>query len=276
MKLHEITSSMLAEAIEIYLAAAYPDAGPSQKVLEIARVDRSAPLQAALGRACVERSEHPGRPGFIDKYRWRLGNAAYPHMKLGIERCSEADDFVLAVDTHDRDFPVGSPASQSAEFRVLLDHNSAVKRLIETRWEQAGIPTLVGHITSHLHGRRVAGQGPAKTILIVDDDDSILELERALVEEAGYRVVPAASGAEALALLDHHEPPALCLLDVMMPSLDGLTVASRMRRVVGLRCPIVYVTALPAERVRDGVADDYVGKPFDPDHLLEVIRRHVG
>jgi CheY-like chemotaxis protein len=275
MKLSEITSSMLAEAVEIYLGAAYRQGRPPEHVLEIAEVDRSAPLEAALARECVEKTKLPGRPGFIDKYRWRLGNDYYRHMKLGIERCSDADDFVFVVDTHDRDFPLGSPALQSAEFRELLQHNAAVKRSIETRWRLAGIPTFAGHITRRLRQQCAVGRGQPKTLLIVDDDEAILELEQALVEEAGYRVLTASGGLEALAQLERPETVDLCLLDIMMPSIDGLAVARRMRRERRLEFPIIYVTALPHRRVRDDIADDYVGKPFDPDHLLEVIRRHV-
>ena len=127
-----------------------------------------------------------------------------------------------------------------------------------------------------------------KTVLIVDDDDSVLELERALVEDAGYRVLTASNGREAMERITScqsrpadGEPTGdgsrvdLCLLDIMMPLNDGMTVAREARRS-GARFPIVYVTALPADSARDDIADAYVGKPFDPDYLLATIRRCIG
>jgi len=276
MKLNEISSAMLAQAIEAYLDVAYARQPPPERVLAIGRVDPSAPLEAALERDCVERVLNPTRPGFIDKYRWRLGNTRYLHMKLGVERCSDADDFVFTVDTHDRDFPVGSPGLQSREFRDLVSHNAEVKSAIEARWQGAGLPTFPGHITERLHKQCPIERAGPKTVLIVDDEEAILELERTFVGEAGYRAVSAASGAEALALLGELDTVDLCLVDVMMPFLDGLTLARTLRSLNRPRFPIICVTALPGDRVPPGVADGYVGKPFDPDHLLEVIRHHIG
>jgi hypothetical protein len=199
MKLDEFTSSMLARAVEMYLHVAYPHGLIPPHVLEMGRVDPSAPLQAELARATVEKREVPGRPGFVDKYRWRLGNERYPHMKLGIERCSEADDFVFAVDTHDRDFPLGSPLLKSAEFREVLRYNQSIKHTIESQWQKVGLPTFSGHITTYIRQHQAAAEDHRKTILIVDDDPAICELEQALLEEAGYRVVTAPGGPQALA-----------------------------------------------------------------------------
>jgi len=276
MKLTEITSSMLAEAMGIYLDVAYRENGPPERVLDMARVDRSAPLAAALGREGVEKTEVPDHPGLIDRYRWRLGNDLFPHMKLVIARCSDADDFVFICDTHDRHLPLGSSACQSVEFRELLQHNSAIKRNVEARWHLVGIPTLAGHITSHLHRLRPAPEGKRKTVLIVDNDLAILDLERELVQDAGYEVVTASSGFQALGQLDHLEKVDLCLLDVMMPTLDGFEVARMMREHRMPRFPIIFVSAVPPTRLPPGLAEGYIGKPFDPDHLLDVIREHIG
>jgi len=275
LKLDEIPSSMLARAIEIYLPAAYPNGRIPPYVLELARVDAEKPLRAALERDRVERRFLPGKPEAADKFRWRLGNEDYPHMKLGIERCSEADDFVFVVDTHDRDFPLGSSVLQTPEFGELLHHNSEVKREIERRWQEAGIPTFSAHLTEYLR-KHAATRPRPKTVLIVDDDEAVRELEQTLVEDAGYCVIAVASGPDALAAVGHEDSVDLCLLDIMMPAMDGLEVTRRMRSGPHPRFPIIYVTALPADRARDGLADDYIGKPFDPDHLLTVIRRHLG
>ena len=276
MRLEEITSSMLARAVQIYLEAAYPDGGVPERVRRTADVDTSGPLDAALERDCVEKVELPGRPQLIGRYHWRLGNARYLHMKLGLGRCSQADDFVFVVDAHDRELPVGSSAYEDPEYAELVRYNGRVKHDIETRWEEAGIPTLRGHITSYLRQRCVLRDAQRKTVLVVDDDESILELEQALVEEAGYRVLAVTCALDALAKVHREGPVDLCLLDIMMPSLDGHSTARQLRRQSKARFPIIYVTALPPDRARDDVADDYIGKPFDPDQLLAIIRRHIG
>jgi len=275
VKLDEIPSSMLAQAMEIYLQVAYPNGQVPPYVLELAQVDTAKLLRAAFERERVERRSLPGRPEEADKFRWRLGNEGYPHMKLGIERCSEADDFVFVVDTHDRDFPLGSAVLQTPEFGELLHRNSELKRAIEQRWQAAGIPTFSAHLTEYLR-KHAANRPRPKTVLIVDDDEAVRELEQTLVEDAGYLVIAAASGADALAAVDHEDSIDLCLLDIMMPAMDGLEVARTMRSGPHPRIPIIYVTALPPDRTRDGLADDYIGKPFDPDHLLALIRRHIG
>lgn len=276
MKLDEIPGAMLAKAMEIYLRIAYRDTTPPAKILDVARVDAAAPLADALARDCVARIDFPNRPGVVHKYRWRLGNDRYAHMKLGLDHCSEAGDFVFVVDTHDRDFPFGSPMLHEPQFRELLAYNAHVKQTIEIEWDVAGIPTFSRHVAGYLHDRCTVADARTKTVLIVDDDESILELEQALVEEAGYRVITATGGLEALARITEDDRIDLCLLDVMMPTLDGLSVVRQARERGRATFPIIWVTALPPQRVAGGLADGHIGKPFDPDHLIEIIRRHLG
>jgi CheY-like chemotaxis protein len=276
MKLAQITPGMLVEAVRTYLAIAYPDGEPPQRIRDVATVDGDAPLDAALERECVERRAVPDRPDLVGKYLWRLGNARYPQMKLGLERCSDGDDFVFVVDTHDRDLPADSDVYASPEYQDLVRHNAELKHLIETRFHLAGLPTQRGHIAQYLRERCALPSGRRRTVLIVDDDESILELEQALIEEAGYRCLACTCGHDALARLRDSGPIDLCLLDIMMPLLDGHQAAVQLRRQAAARFPIVYVTALPRDRAMDDRADGYIGKPFAPDHLLAVIRRYVG
>jgi len=111
-------------------------------------------------------------------------------------------------------------------------------------------------------------------ILVVDDDRQILNLMRRGLSFAGYTVDLAESGEQALALA-RERPPALVILDIMLPGLDGLDVCRRLR--AGDReLPILMLTA--KGRVPDRVAgldagaDDYLVKPFAFDELLARIR----
>lgn len=113
-------------------------------------------------------------------------------------------------------------------------------------------------------------------ILAVDDDASIRELLADVLSECGMSVQTAASGEEALSLLDHGSYD-LVLLDIMMKGIDGLEVCQRIRGRVN--CPILFLSA--KDHVRDIVdglslgADDYLTKPFALEELVARIQAHL-
>ena len=120
--------------------------------------------------------------------------------------------------------------------------------------------------------------GPPARVLVVEDDPQVAELLRQLLVEEGYHVEHVADGAEGIARVARGELD-LVLLDVMLPSVDGLEVCRRVRAAApadALYLPILMLTVLatPADR-RAGFAagaDDYLPKPFDPPELLARIR----
>jgi two-component system, OmpR family, response regulator MprA len=111
------------------------------------------------------------------------------------------------------------------------------------------------------------------TILIADDDRKIVDMLRRTLAYEGYRVLVATDGDEALRLA-REQRPDLVVLDWMMPGLDGLEVARRIRAAD--ETPILMLTARDAveDRVEglDTGADDYLVKPFAPAELLARIR----
>ena len=113
----------------------------------------------------------------------------------------------------------------------------------------------------------------AKTILIVDDEPKIVRLVRAYLEQSGFRAVTAHTGREALDLF-RTESPALVVLDLMLPDLDGMDVARHIRR--SSQTPIIMLTARTEDVDRvaglEIGADDYVVKPFNPRELLARVR----
>lgn len=120
-----------------------------------------------------------------------------------------------------------------------------------------------------------------EVILVVDDEEDIRELVRYNLTKAGYDVVAAASGEEGLTLAQQVRP-ALVVLDIMLPGIDGLEVCRKLRADPNLsKTPIVMISALGEEKdIVSGLelgADDYVSKPFSPGVLLarvkSVIRR---
>jgi two-component system, OmpR family, response regulator MprA len=115
--------------------------------------------------------------------------------------------------------------------------------------------------------------GPVR-ILVVDDERAVRESLGRALELEGYKVEYAADGGEALYRLEAEQPDAV-ILDVLMPGIDGLEVARRVRKA-GNRVPVLMLTA--REEVRDRVAgldagaDDYVTKPFALEELVARLR----
>ncbi|MGI8606154.1 MAG: response regulator transcription factor [Gaiellaceae bacterium] len=118
-----------------------------------------------------------------------------------------------------------------------------------------------------------AAEGSRPLVLVADDDKDILQLLRLRLELWGYGVVQAANGVQALELARELEP-ALVILDVMMPGLDGLHVAQELR-AGNSRIPIILLTARIQETdVEAGLeagADAYLGKPFDAADLRNMV-----
>lgn len=113
-------------------------------------------------------------------------------------------------------------------------------------------------------------------ILVVDDDTSINELIKINLELQGYEVIQAFNGIEGFAKAKQ-ETPSLVVLDVMMPEVDGYTVAQRIRQCSEIaETPIIMLTAL--SELNDKVngfnigVDDYLTKPFEIDELIVRVR----
>jgi two-component system OmpR family response regulator len=117
----------------------------------------------------------------------------------------------------------------------------------------------------------------APLILVVDDDPHIREVMRFALAHAGYRVVEAADGRAALRVFDEARP-ALVILDIMMPEMDGTEVCRVLRAGAGASAyvPIVFVSSRDDEIDRvvglEVGGDDYLGKPFSPRELVARVR----
>ena len=120
---------------------------------------------------------------------------------------------------------------------------------------------------------RADGDGQHDTVLVVDDDTSILDTVTSILTGEGYDVVSAATGEEALAAVARKQP-RLILLDMRMPIMDGWAVARALREQ-GINVPIVVMTAAEsAKRWADEVgAEGYLAKPFGLDDLLATVER---
>ena len=116
--------------------------------------------------------------------------------------------------------------------------------------------------------------GAEAKLLVVDDEPNIRELLSTSLRFAGFEVVSAGNGREALAAVEAHAPD-LAVLDVMLPDMDGFTVTRRLR-AAGKHFPVLFLTA--KDDTEDKVTgltvggDDYVTKPFSLDEVVARIR----
>lgn len=120
-------------------------------------------------------------------------------------------------------------------------------------------------------------------ILVVDDEASVVEVVTLYLQREGFKVRSAANGTDALIALQSSRP-ALVILDVMLPHIDGISLIKRMRENQALDVPVIMLTARSQETDRiyglELGADDYVTKPFSPAELVSrvkaVLRRTQG
>ena len=128
----------------------------------------------------------------------------------------------------------------------------------------------------------MVAQQDGPRVLVVDDEPNITELVAMALRYEGFTVQTAATGRAALAAVAT-SAPALVILDVMLPDLDGIEVLRRLG-AAGRRVPVIFLTARDAteDKVRGLTVggDDYVTKPFSLEELIArvrvVLRRHGG
>jgi PAS domain S-box-containing protein len=117
--------------------------------------------------------------------------------------------------------------------------------------------------------------GHGETVLVVEDNGTVRTLLRGVLTTAGYRVLSAAGGAEALGLLEEADPPPVLLVtDIMMPGMDGMELARRARRKMpGLRVLGVtgYVGSIGPDSLAEAGIDRIVQKPFEPTALTRAV-----
>lgn len=110
-------------------------------------------------------------------------------------------------------------------------------------------------------------------VLVVDDDHKILRLLRIEFTAQGFQVVMAERGKDALEIMDRQRPD-LVVLDIIMPSMDGLEVLKRIREKSGV--PVILLTAKGTDSDKimglELGADDYLPKPFNPEELMARVR----
>ncbi|MFI1593865.1 response regulator [Streptomyces venezuelae] len=115
-------------------------------------------------------------------------------------------------------------------------------------------------------------------VLVVDDNKVIRQLIRVNLELEGFEVVTAADGVECLDVVQQVQPDVVTL-DVVMPRLDGLRTAARLRSDARTRdLPIVVISACTQYEVESGLevgVDAFLAKPFEPNELVGIVRQLI-
>jgi len=113
-------------------------------------------------------------------------------------------------------------------------------------------------------------------VLLIEDDDDLREVEVSILERAGFRVVTAREGKEALALVAR-EMPSLIFLDMRMPGMDGWAFAREFRARHDHQARIVVITAAANadKRAEEISADGAIGKPFEAHDFVKAAQRHL-
>ncbi len=114
------------------------------------------------------------------------------------------------------------------------------------------------------------------TVIVVDDEEVLLHMIAALIEECGHRVMTATNGKEALELLSSEaEPPALVISDVMMPQFNGTDLTLALKDDPRFRDVPVVLMSAAGRPPNSHTADAFIHKPFDLDVLEAVIERYI-
>ncbi len=159
MRLSDITTELLQVAIGLYLERAYQNSDQiPESVRQRAELPPGLAGPALLELDIFERVPADAAPEEAQRFNLRLGNAGYLHMKLGIDRVSGTDEFVLVVDTHDKHFAALVQGGEQDQYRALVDRNAGVKQAIESAWAEADLPTFQGYLRQRLKSMKDGAQ----------------------------------------------------------------------------------------------------------------------
>ncbi len=266
MNLRDVDAALLRRAVSLYRSEAYGEAPPRRKLPDLAG---ARTLEEALTLFEDESRRHEGaRP--VRRWVLRLGNPRYPNMKLVLEEYLLAGEFVFTVDTHDAAVVLPGAPDEPA-WRELRAWNLALKRRIEARWREGGVPTYAT-LRERLAGAAPRRAGPPRgTILVVDDEGDIADTVEAVLVGEGFRVRKARDGAEALQRV-REEIPDLILMDYDMPRLSGIEACARLRRSRRSRdIPVLLATASMVDLSAFSDADGFLVKPYQKDVLVQFV-----
>ncbi len=171
---------------------------------------------------------------------------------------------------------VESTAGEGSTFTVRLAARLGPE--LQPAASEAGDVDDTGGAAERTRGAAAASLNPERdTVLVIDDDPTMRDLLRRMLEREGFQVATAASGSEGLLLATQLRPTAITL-DVMMPAMDGWTLLARLKEDAALATIPVVMLTMVAESSRGYAlgADHFLVKPVDRGQLLEILAAYRG
>ena len=174
----------------------------------------------------------------------------------------------------------GTGIGLATVFGVMKKHNGFID--VSTRPGEGSVFTLVFPAVQEA-GKRGSGDSADastgnhgnETVLVVEDEEMLRELLKDVLSDSGYKVLTAGSGTEALASIAANPDVALVISDVGLPGLDGMEVATRIKRGnpdVKVILASGFVDPAAANKIEDSRADGFVNKPYRVSEVLKIIR----
>lgn len=270
MRLEDLPVGTMREALRIYLDMAWEDEASGHWP----PVDWETCSSACDVLASFKDETGTGN---MRKYSLRLGNKRYPFMKVVFQELLIHDSFYFAVDTHD-DLDLKDSFQDYEQWLAIKNWNSSLKERVERAWREAGVPTFAS-LVAEIEGMAPVGEGSGAAtgplVLVVDDEPDIAHGVETILNRRGYATLTAASGEEALELVDGRRP-ALILSDLEMKGMTGLELAARLRkRESTRRIPFILATAASIATANFKVVDGFLVKPFDRDVLIRFVEQHL-
>lgn len=278
MKYEEINFEIYKKAINSYLKLAYPNGVKEynfcfktiKKFNEANNVKEIQNLQEEQKIKMEENLE-------IRKYTLRLGSEKYPFLKLVLQEAEGAGDFGFLVDRHTEYLALVSSSNTFEEEKKIKEYTKTLKDLIEKEYDILGIPTyhsiikqFIGRLKNMKNSINIIKNGI--NVLLVDDDEDILTLDKLSLEILGYNVSVAVNGEEAL-LKSSSEKNDIILLDMLMPTISGFEVINR----IGNNIPIIVLSSLTDDMSKriclEGGAKAILTKPVESNILDECIKK---
>lgn len=199
---------------------------------------------------------------------------------------SEPTDTLQMIKSHHHlaAFPVyiiADHETTSDEIKLLM--NAGANSILHTPLSKEKLLDIISstRMSRNIPSKTVSHPAPTNTeIMIVEDNPINMDIAREILQDKGFKVIPAKSGRESISLLCGNKAvkPSLVLMDIQMPGLDGYKTAEKLRRL-GYKQPIIAMTAHAfqeeIEKCYQSGMNDHITKPYEPDNLLDIIYKWI-
>lgn len=252
-------NQMVQLATQVFLKHAYPKGVPSA-IQEMSNALATLDSEEELLQWSRLEKEN-------GRYHLRLGNHAYPHMKLVF--LLEGNHPVFYVDAHDSHFNLPPNVPGHERLIALRKFNSDLKKEIEKALLAQSL-TIFGHNqpTQVKTGSRCLGM----TVLAIDDEDQILDMLSIIVKSMGADFIRATSVEEGRRMIRGRTTPDLIFCDIMMPKESGFDFVNWLRKE-GYSVPTYFITGLNIEKIDRDRVTAVLQKPFTAKSVMNIMKK---